>query len=412
MYLDMNIFQHIGRWFGGVARVMRNEFKVVRGDVGAMIFFIGLPLMYPVVYTLIYNPEVVRQIPVAVVDDSRTADSRQLVRQAGACPAIQIYDVVPNMTDAKALMAEGKVFGIMQIPHDYAKNIGRGEQTHAVFYSDMSLLLRYRAFVSALTDLQLEVIGDITAEKVMESGMESLAGDSSLPVESKANFLGDTEQGFASFVIPGIVILILQQSMILGITLLGGTSRERRRRNGGIDPKEVQGVGGMATAWGRTLCYVIIYIPLTIYILRFVPEMFNLPHYGRAVDYLLFIFPMLLASAFLGQTLNAVMKQRESAFIIIVFTSVVFLFLSGLTWPRYAMNSLWTWVGNAVPAMWGVEGFIRINSNAATLSEVGTAYWALWALTAIYMITAAAVIAWQRCNKPSKLTPEQLSEPA
>ena len=88
------------------------------------------------------------------------------------------------------------------------------------------------------------------------------------------------------------------------------------------------------------------------------------------------------------------MKQRESAFVVIVFTSVVFLFLSGLTWPRYAMNTLWTWVGNCVPAVWGVEGFIRINSNAASLSEVGRDYVALWILAAVYMLTACWVSAW------------------
>ena len=82
------------------------------------------------------------------------------------------------------------------------------------------------------------------------------------------------------------------------------------------------------------------------------------------------------------------MKERESGFILIVFTSVIFLFLSGLTWPRYAMGPLWTWVGNAVPAVWGVEGFIRINSNAASLAEVGRDYIGMWVLAAIYMCTA------------------------
>ncbi len=376
-----------------MGRVFRREFKLMVHDPGVLLFFVALPLAYPIVYTLIYNPEVVRELPVAVVDDSRTAASRDFVRKADASPSIDIYAYCPNMADAKELMAEGKVFGIMQIPGDYSKCIGRGEQAHVKFYADMSLLLRYRTFVSALTDLQLEVISDITGERISSVGLESLAaGSGGLPIKSESNFLGDTEQGFASFVIPGIVILILQQSMILGITLLGGTSRDRRRRNGGIDPKAISGVGAMASIWGKALAYVVFYIPLTIYIMRFIPEIFNLPHYGSPVHYLLFIFPMLLATAFLGLTLNIFMKERESAFIIIVFTSVVFLFLSGLTWPRYAMNDLWLWVGNFVPAVWGVEGFIRINSNAASLPEVGTAFWWLWSLVAVYMVTAAVVM--------------------
>lgn len=373
-----------------MGRVFRNEFRRIFGDVGVMLFFIALPLAYPIAYTLIYNPEVVRKLPVAVVDYSLTPQSRDLVRKASASPSIEIYSYCPNMADARKLMAEHKVFGVMEITKDYARNIGNGTPAHVYFYSDMSLLLRYRTFIAALTDLQIECIGDITAEKISSNGLESLTGDMKMPVNSKSNFLGNVEQGFASFIIPGIVILILQQSMLLGIGMLGGTSRERRRRNGGYDPQEVYACT-TATVWGRALAYVVFYIPLTIYIMRFIPEMFNLPHYGNPADYLLFIFPLLLGTAFLGQCLNYFMKERESPFIIIVFTSVVFLFLSGLTWPRYAMSALWRWAGNLVPATWGVEGFIRINSNAATLAEVREPFVALWILAIAYMLIACWV---------------------
>lgn len=384
----MNILRYISNWFSSAGRVFRNEFKLMIHDEGLLLFFLFLPLAYPVVYTLIYNPEVVRQLPVAVVDDSRSADSRELVRLMSAAPAIQIYSINSNMSEAKELMAEGKVFGIMHIPGNFARNIGNGIVANASFYAEVSLLLRYRSLLSALTDLQIDLVSSITGEKIDATGLGSLTAGASEPVRSESNFLGDTEQGFASFVIPGIVILILQQSMLLGICLLGGTSRERRRFNGGIDPKQVQNVPATAIVWGKTLAYTIFYIPGTIYIVRFIPEIFNLPHYGDPVDYMLFVLPLLLGSAFLGQTLNVFMKERESGFIVLVFTSVMFLFLSGLTWPRYAMSPFWTWVGNCVPAVWGVEGFIRINSNAATLGEVSTAYKALWILAGVYMLTA------------------------
>lgn len=372
-----------------MGRVLRNEFRLIMHDAGVLIFFLVLPLIYPLVYTLIYNPEVVRKLPIAVVDNSLTAKSRSLVRKADASPSIQIYSYCANMSEAKEQMAEGKVYGIMQIPSDYAEKIGKGEPAHVEFYSDMSLLLRYRTFTAALTDLQLELISDITGERISAIGMESaMAGSSGMPIESRSHFLGDSEQGFASFVIPGIVILILQQSMLLGITMLGGTSRERRRRNSGIDPEEVSGVGLAANIWGKTLCYTVLYIPLSIYIMHIVPEIFRLPHCGNLLEYLLFIFPMLLATAFLGQTLNLFMKERESAFIVLVFTSVFFLFLSGLTWPRYAMSPLWIWIGNCIPAVWGVDGFIRLNSNAASFYEVAGAFKAMWILVVVYMITA------------------------
>lgn len=391
----MNPLKYTGHWFAKLGEVFAHEFSIVRHDAGALLFFIGLPLLYPIVYTLIYNPEVVRQLPVAVVDNSRTPESRELVRSASAAPAVEIFSYDANMADAKARMASGEVFAIMEIPSDYARRLAVGQQAVVPMYFDMSLLLRYRALLGAMTDLQMKVMHDVTAARVETLGASSL-GMASLPVESESNFMGDTSDGFASFVIPGIVILILQQSLVLGVMLLEGTSRERRRRNGGIDPKMVAGAPTSSLIIGKALCYTVIYLPMALYVLVLIPRFFSLPHIGDPADYLLFIFPLLLASAFFGQTLTLFAKERESTFMIVVFTSVVFLFLSGLTWPRYAMSDFWRFCGDLVPGVWGIEGFIRINSNAATLAESARPFTAMWILTGLYFITAWIVMAYIR----------------
>ncbi|MCM1033025.1 MAG: ABC transporter permease [Odoribacter sp.] len=390
-----NPFRAVSRWFAAVARVFSCEWYVILRDFGVMLFFIALPLLYPLVYTLIYNPEIVTEMPVAVVDNSRTPASRHLVQLVTASPSISLYDYCNDMNEAKKLYASNEVFGILEIPADYSKRIARGEQATVPFYAEMSLLLRYRAFISALTEVQLKLATEITKARLDATGLDVL-GIGGLPVEQHNNFLGDPGQGFASFVMPGIIILILQQSMVLGICMLSGTARERRRRNGGIDPMAVEDAPVSATIWGKALTYVVLYIPLALYVVRFVPEIFSLPHQGSPIDYLLFIGPLLLASAMFGLTLQGFCTERESAFPAIVVTSVVFLFLSGLTWPRYAMNGFFTWLGNMVPATWGVEGFIRINSNGATLAETSYPYMWLWILVGVYFLGAMWVMTRQR----------------
>lgn len=379
----------IKEWFSGVGRAFVREVSLVLKDTGLVIFFIGLPLLYPLVYTLIYNPELVRDIPVAIVDDCRTSQSRELVRMADATEAMNVVGYAADMEEARRLMNAKECYGIMYIPDDYSRRIGRGEQGVVAFYSEMSLLMRYRSFVSALTDLQLQTGAKVRPEVLSALGASS-SGQTSLPVANESYFLGDPTQGFASFVIPGIVILILQQSILLGVTMLGGTSAERRRRNGGIDPLAVD-APLTASMTGRMLCYLMIYVPMTIYVLHCVPLMFDLPHIGSAADYLLFIVPLLIASVFLGMTLQIFVKERETSMLVVVFTSLVFLFLSGLTWPRYAISPLWTAVGNLIPATWGIEGFIRINSNGASLAQETRPYLTLWGLAAVYFVTAYTV---------------------
>lgn len=391
------IFHNISVWFSDLTAVFCNEWKIIGHDMGALIFFLALPLLYPIVYTLIYNPEVVDRVPIAIIDNCRSEASRQFVRDASAAPGIDVAGYASNLNEAREWMNEGKVYGIIRIPSDYASNIATGQQATIEFYADMSLLLRYRALLAAVTDLQIKQTGDITMNRVNMTGLES-TGMAKMPIDSHHSFLGDPEQGFASFVMPGIVILILQQSMLLGIALIGGTSRERRQRNGGLDPMMVDSASASASVWGKALCYFVLYIPLTMYVTTCIPEMFKLPHYGSPLQYLPFMVPMLFASAFLGQALLPLMKERESAFLIVVFSSVVVLFAAGLTWPRYAMNGFWTWFSNLVPATWGVEGFIRINSNAATLAESARPFIAMWILTGVYYLCAWWALKWIRAR--------------
>lgn len=390
-------------WWDSLAAVVRREFSLIFHDAGVMLFFFALPLFYPVVYTLIYNPETVKEMHVAVVDQSRTADSRKLTRMVDATDAIDVYAQAATVDEARRMMNSHEVYGILYIPDDYAKAIGRGEQANPVFYSEMSLLLRYRAFVSALTEVQLALGTEIRTATMDRMGAMTEAVTTP-QVSQEAIMIGDPTQGFASFIIPGIVILILQQSMLLGVTMLGAGASERRRRNGCYDPLTVPAPPS-ATIFGKMLCYVAIYIPLVLYCTHLVPEIFSLPHVGNCWHYLLYLTPMLIATAFMGIALSVLVTERESSLLVIVFTSVFFLFLSGLTWPRYAMQPFWRLIGDCVPGIWGMEGFIRLNANGSTLAEESHAFTMLWVLAGVYMVLA--YILTRYIDKPRRLVAGQ-----
>lgn len=392
-------------WWRSLLAVWRKEYGFVFHDVGVIIFFFGLPLLYPLVYTLIYNPETVKEMKIAVVDQCRTARSRELTRMVDATDAISVFAQLPTVDEARVMENNHEIYGILYIPSDYDKKIGRGEQANVVFYSDMSLLLRYRAFVSALTDVQLALGADIRTESMDRMG--SLASMISTPqISQDSIIIGDPTQGFASFIIPGIIILILQQSMLLGVTMLGAGSSERRRRNGYYDPLSVP-APPTATIIGKSLCYITIYLPLVLYVIHLVPEMFSLPHVGDVWSEVLFLMPMLISTSFLGLALSVFVTERESSMLVIVFTSVFLLFLSGLTWPRYAMSGFWKLCGDAIPCVWALEGFVRLNSNGASLAGESHCYAMMWLLAAIYFL--AAMFLTRYLDKSTRLRARLLS---
>lgn len=381
----MKLLHKILNWHLDVFRVWKRELNLAFHDEAVIIFFLVLCALYPILYSLIYNPETARDVQVVVVDDSRSALSRQFARQLDATPDVAIAGYVANMQEARQLMNSHECYGIVHFPRDFSTNIARGLQGHVSLYCDMSVLVRYKLMLTAMTNVQQHLCNEMLGQKI-----SILTQPTGSIIESREVALGNTGRGIASAVLPCVLLLVLQQSMILGICVLRGGGRERRLVNKGFDPLEIKtGVG--STIMGKAMCHWVIYASLTIYVLHFVPMFFDFPQNGHALDIIVLMCPFLFASSFLGQTLQVFVNDRESSFLVIVFTSVVFVFLTGISWPRYMMSPLWQALGNALPSTWAANGYIAIQTNGATLSHVALNYKMLWLLTAIYFGAAYLV---------------------
>lgn len=388
----MSMFKKIKNIIHELLLVYCQEFRLVKQDAGIILFFLFLPLAYPVIYSLIYNPELVRDVKMVVVDNDRSSISRELVRNIDATEEAWVIGYAADINEARKAVNNHKCYGILEIPDGFGKKIGNGEQANAVMYCESSLLLRYRGFLMATTNVSQAMGAEILSEKiddVVPLAATISTGDP-MPVESVS--MGNIQSGFDSFIMPGVVVLILHQVIILAAGMAGGAKRERPELTGYAGTRKIPGVA--MTMFGHMLCYITILIVPTIFLLHYVPLIFSFPMEGNIWEILVFIFPMVMACLGLGFCFQGIVRERESVFVLWVVTSVMFLFLSGITWPRYAMSPLWHTLGDLVPATWGVEGFIRINTNGASLSQVSGDYIALWILAVIYLVAGYCVQRW------------------
>ena len=372
-------------WFVQVLRVCGRELLLVFRDEGVVIFFLVLNAIYPVLYALIYNPEVVRDEAVVVVDDNRTAMSRDLIRRMDATQEVAIVGYAANMQEAQEAMHSKACYGILYVPRDFSQSVTRGEQGHVSLYCDMSVMMRYKAMFSALTNVT-QTMGNERLTAIVEPVLNT----SGSVIENHQVPVGNPAMGIASAVLLFILPLVLQQSMILGIAMLHGGGIERRRRNGGHDPMAIEASPG-ATIIGKMMCHQIIYVIPVIYVLHYVPLMFGFPQYGNFLHIICLAIPFVIAVSFMGQTLSAVVNERESVFLLFVFSSVIFVFLTGVSWPRYLMSRVWWLVGDCVPATWMSNGYVLMQSNGATLYQVQHQYWMLWLQLPVMFILAYVV---------------------
>ncbi|MCM1319653.1 MAG: ABC transporter permease [Muribaculaceae bacterium] len=382
------IFNAISRYFRALGESFALEWKAIWKDQGVVLFFLFLPLAYPVIYSLIYNPELVRNVPVVVVDNDKTALSRELVRNFNATEGAWIIGYAADMNEARHAMNEHKCYAIMEIPHGFERNVGRGESSKAMLYCEMSLLLRYRSLLFAATDLSLDMSSKIQTADIQDLGAGSIMAKTD-PMPIQANSLGNLQSGFDSFIMPGVLILILQQCIILAVGMMGGGRFEEARQ--GINPVNAIGGTTFISMIGRIVCYISILALPVLWLTHFVPLVFKFPMAGDMLDIFCFLLPMMLASICMGFIVQCFTTEREAIMIIWVATSILFLFLSGLTWPRYAMPEGWKFISDLMPATWGVNGFILMNANGASLTDVAPFYHNLWYLTAGYFLVAWAL---------------------
>ena len=354
------------------AVIWRDEMRQVFKDEGVIIFFFIVPLVYPLLYSWIYNNEVVRDMPVVVVDDSHSKLSRQFIRMCDASPDVKVVCYASDLDEAKMLVGRQVAHAVYYIPSDFQTRLNRMEQSIIGVYCDMSLMLAYKAsYQTAVlvsqemnSEIQIKLSGHYTARE------EEIQAK---PLDYDGEAIFSPGGGYGSFILPAVLILILQQTLVLGIGLSAGTARESNRFED-LVPMQRHYHGTFRIVLGKSMCYLMIYILMGAWLTVVVPRIFHFPCLAHWQDLLAIMTPYTLACIFFGITVSCIVRYRENVMLLMVFVSVPLLFLSGVSWPQNNIPGFWQGVSWLFPSTFGVRAYIRLNSMGGTLTDVLTEY--------------------------------------
>ncbi len=389
----MSIFRKILKWLEDAAYVWRFEMRQVIRDEGVLLFFLVVPVAYPLLYSWIYNNEVVHEVPVVVVDQSRSHQSRQFIRMCDASPEVRVACYAADLDDAQSLVSRQVVKGIYFIPKDFATHLNRLEQGTVSVYCDMALMLTYKAIYQTAmavsqqmgSEIQKKLSGNYTVR-------EDLVTTSPLEVEDVPMF--NPQGGYGTSILPAVLILIVQQTLVLGIGLAAGTARERNRYSDIIPVHRCYSSVGRIL-FGKALCYSMVYAVMGAFLILVVPRIFNFLQLAVWQDLLWLMIPYTLACVFFGLTVSCLVHYRENVMLLVVFLSLPLLFLSGISWPQSAIPGYWQGVSWLFPSTFGIRAYSRLNSMGGTFGDVIFEVRALWALVVFYLILAYIVYSFE-----------------
>lgn len=306
------------------------------------------------------------------------------------------------MLEAKDLQKHGKVHGIINIPKSFSYDINTGKQTHINVFADVSSFFWYRnlsvatAYVSRTMGYEIEAKGLIAKGSTYDDAVRSVR--KFIPQEAVLYNPG----GYPSFISPIVLIILIQQTIFMGIGMMAGKTTERSKWRD-LTPNNVHYRGLFRIIFGRALAVFLVYIPISIYLLIIIPHLFNLPSLmSSPVELFWFIVPFLFASILLGMTISTMFYHRENAIPVYIFMSIPILLMSGFSWPREAMPDFWRAFSYIFPSTLASNGYIRMNTMGASMFEISSEHFALWIQVAIYLTTTFFAYNYRLTRKARK----------
>jgi len=371
-----------------VFSVCMREWRRILADPGALLLLVVAAGLYGLFYPQPYLPEVLVEVPTVAVDHDGTPLSRRLIRMADASQLVRVTVRTNHRAEAEDLVRRGEAGAVLEIPGGFARDVLRGEPVTVACLTDAAYFLVYRQAMSGLLAATGTLSAGIEIQRLEAAGMSPVrARDARTPLLTADRPLYNPAEGYASYIVPGVLVLILQQTLLIGIGLLAGTARE--------DGEEPAHAGPLAATAGRILAYFAIYFVHAVFYFMVVLRLFDLPYRGNPVATLAFAAPFLLAAIGLAIVISNLFRHRETALQVLLFTSMPALFLSGFAWPIEMVPRWLAVLALLLPSTAGTEGFLRINQMGAGLGQVSHEWRILWILAGVYFLLAWWIHLWR-----------------
>lgn len=367
-------------------RSMLRSFPVLL-VLGGGIFFYGL------LYNYMYSPNVLREVPVAIVDESRTPLSRHYIRLLDATPQVRVQGVLTDIYQARERMKKGEVAGMVFLPQDFEAKVGRGEEAVFISYNNAITFLYFVALKEASSGAMFALNEEVRPGQVVfldAHVVQPVINTPSIQVQGIALYNGSG--GYATYLIPSVLMLIIFQTMLMVISMRCGMESEQRMRPLFRVINETSSWGtAISIVIGKSVVYVGFYALFAVFLLGFLPLVFDLPHLAGPLLLVQPMIPYLFATAFFGLSCSPFFKDSDAPLLMIAFFSVGLLFLSGISWPLELMPWPWRVLHCLLPAPVGVLAFVKASCMGADITDISREMMLLWGQCAVYFLVACSV---------------------
>jgi ABC-2 type transport system permease protein len=353
------------------------EWRRVLGIPGAFMLLVVGPLIYGVYYPQPYLNQILRKIPIAVVDNDLSELSRRIVQTLDASGAVRVAIRANTYPEARAALDRGKAFAVVEIPPGTERDVLKGTKVHVPIYADATYLFIFRTMATGI-ELAIDTLTlELAARGARPDGsLVKATLASASPADVLLQPIFNPVGGYASYIVPAAFVLILQQLLLIGASLL--TVLAKAEPQGRL----------FTSVLGRGVAHLTIFVPALALYFIVLPRFYGFSTLGQPLQIFALASLFILATSFMGQAAGAWFKHPETPTLIFLGTSIPQLFLTGFAWPREAIPQTVQAVGYIFPSDFAIDGLVRIDQLGASIWDVARDWQGLWCLTIIYFALA------------------------
>ena len=351
--------------------LVKKELKAILSNSAITLTIFGGVVFYSFLYPLPYASQTPREQKVTIVNLDNTLLSYQLERMTDATPEIEVVSRTHSIEDAKQAVMQGKVSGLLVIPKYFYRDLMLGKSPTLSYSGDASYFLVYGTIVKGLATVGGTLAAKVKVSKLLSSGEPlALAETQYEQVSLNMKPVFNPTNGYVNYVVPAVFVLILQQTLVMVVGLLGGTQKSH------------QGYWNKSPIFKilliRCLIFLGIYYVLAMYYFGFSFDFYDISLLASRFDLLLLLAPFLLTSIFIGIFLGALLPRRELVTFVVLISSMPLVFSAGFIWPLESVPSGMIWLSNLFPCTPAIQGFLKINQMGADFSQIIHQWELLW----------------------------------
>lgn len=351
--------------------VFRKEAVQMIRDRGSLRFALLTPAFQLVLFGLIDMN--VRHVPTVVFDESRTAQSRELLTDFVNTSYFDIVAMAPSREALREYIVAGRASVGVVIPPDFARRRLNDQPADVLILIDGS--------DSTISSQALAAANGIALSRSVTELAER-AGVSDIPIRAHPLLLFNPDSRTANLLIPGLVAILLTFSG----TLLSAFAIVRERERGTLEQLMVTPASPIAVVLGKILPYLVLAFVQLLFVLFLMSVVFRVPIHGSLPLLLglstIYLFALLALGLLVSSRARTQMEAIQGAQAFLLPS----IMLSGYFFPLSALPGPLRYVSQVLPATHFIAIARGIIIRGATFPD-------LWRSVAALIVIAVVLVA-------------------